>query len=689
MVSALALGVVLLPVFKQPWMKVTLPTFIDFVRRYWIHILIVFTIYNSKDALDQLDRLIMANTGLDMTPWIFAVEGSLAYDVQQAFKAPWLTSVLTHFYVAGYMFICYVSIFYFAFFDDRWIADRMTLSLAWVYLIAIPFYLFFNVRVTGDYIPGMETLAYDLTPEIADWFRRIDPFTNGFPSLHIGIPFAVWLCLTRFDEDRRWDRYRHLVLVYIVVTAFAILYLGIHWFVDIIGGVLVASLAVSLAGRTSGPWWNIFDERTINSRVVTVLTNPKKAFGIVLDRIQGVIRRYREPTSKETGTIVLAIFVVLFALLTWELSHQSLPAGGVEAPQDVAAADGWMATIDNKDAGAVLLIHDLSNLDQEPYEVLNGTIDLDSPFDVQDDHLAIANETALMIFDLGDQTSTNEFEMILSKTMERPERILITSSQTSAYVVMLSNGSLSAVDFSGAQVDINLSQRPILHVQADDLELAVVYEDEPTTVHFARIGTTGSIAIKEINASASAEQDEILSGWGTEVNMSNATIVDIVFDDEFLAATVNVTATDRLVVYNRSSDAQWLASDPKYQVSDPSMNSGILAWSIRDHLNPTSPQTKYMDGEIQFLNFTENQTMLLTSDELHQFGPQVLPEHLVYFEEDENGVVTVHVHNWEPELTVYSNIIMQIGLLSAFLMAFVYAYQRQSERSFLPTNEEE
>ena len=689
MVSALALGVVLLPVFKQPWMKVTLPTFIDFVRRYWIHIVIVFTIYNSKDALDQLDRIIMANTGLDMTPWIFAIEGSLAYDVQQAFKAPWLTALLTHFYVAGYMFICYVSIFYFAFFDDRWIADRMTLSLAWVYLIAIPFYLFFNVRVTGDYIPGMETLAYDLTPEIADWFRRIDPFTNGFPSLHIGIPFAVWLCLTRFDEDRRWNRYRHLVLVYTIVTAFAIIYLGIHWFVDIIGGVLVASLAVSLAGRTSGPWWSIFDERTINSRVVTVLTNPKKAFGIVLDRIQGVVRRYREPSSKETGTIVLAIFMVLFALLTWELSHQSLPAGGVEAPQDVAAADGWMATIDNKGTGAVLLIHDLSDLEQEPYEILNGSIDLDSPFDVQDDHLAIANGTTLMIFDLGDQTSTNEFEMILSKEMERPERILITSSQTSAYVVMLSNGSLSAVDFSGAQVDINLSQRPILHVQASDLELAVVYEDEPTTVHFARIGTTGSIAIKEINASASAEQDEILSGWGTEVNMSNATIVDIVFDDEFLAATVNVTATDRLVVYNRSSDAQWLASDPKYQVSDPSMNSGILAWSARDHLNPTSPQTKYMDGEIQFLNFTENQTMLLTSDELHQFGPQVLPEHLVYFEEDENGVVTVHVHSWEPELTVYSNIIMQIGLLSAFLMAFVYAYQRQSERSYLPTQEEE
>jgi len=62
------------------------------------------------------------------------------------------------------MFICYVSVFYVAYFDDRWMADRIVLSIAWVYILAVPFYLFFNVRVTGDVIPGMETIAYDLTP---------------------------------------------------------------------------------------------------------------------------------------------------------------------------------------------------------------------------------------------------------------------------------------------------------------------------------------------------------------------------------------------------------------------------------------------------------------------------------------------------------------------------------------------
>ena len=211
LISALAIGVILLPVYKPKWMNLSLNSFVDFFRRYWIHILMVFLIYNAKDFLDQVDRILMASAGFDMTPYIWAVEGDLTLKVQQTFETNWLSHTLTHFYVVGFMFICYVSIFYFAYFDDRWIADRVTLSIAYVYLLAVPFYLFFNVRVTSDTIPEMNAIAYTLTPEIADWFRRIDPFSNGMPSLHIGIPFCVWLCLMRFDHDNRWKRYRHTV----------------------------------------------------------------------------------------------------------------------------------------------------------------------------------------------------------------------------------------------------------------------------------------------------------------------------------------------------------------------------------------------------------------------------------------------------------------------------------------------
>ena len=69
-----------MPFIKPPWAKVTMDGFIDFLRRYWLHIGIVLTIYNAKDFLDEVDRILMANTDgmLNMTPWIYAIEGEMA-----------------------------------------------------------------------------------------------------------------------------------------------------------------------------------------------------------------------------------------------------------------------------------------------------------------------------------------------------------------------------------------------------------------------------------------------------------------------------------------------------------------------------------------------------------------------------------------------------------------------------------
>ena len=84
LISALAIGVLLMPIIKPPWAIVTGNGFIDFLRRYWIHILIVLSIYNAKDFLDEVDRILMANTDgmLNMTPWIYAIEGDMSLWVQ-------------------------------------------------------------------------------------------------------------------------------------------------------------------------------------------------------------------------------------------------------------------------------------------------------------------------------------------------------------------------------------------------------------------------------------------------------------------------------------------------------------------------------------------------------------------------------------------------------------------------------
>ena len=61
----------------------------------------------------------MANTHLDATPFIYAIEGDMVLWVQQFFLNDALTFLLTHYYVAGYMLVTYTASLYFVYFDDR------------------------------------------------------------------------------------------------------------------------------------------------------------------------------------------------------------------------------------------------------------------------------------------------------------------------------------------------------------------------------------------------------------------------------------------------------------------------------------------------------------------------------------------------------------------------------------------
>ena len=255
--GAILISISLMPLLKPTFAKMSADGFIDMFRRYWAHMVIVFSVYLWKDVLDGLDRVLMANTQLDMTFLVYSIEGDTVLWVQDGLRSDSLDLLMTHFYVMGFMTATFSSFIYPIYFDDRHMADRVSLSMFWVYILAIPFYLFFNVKVTGNYVEGMETIAYDLTPEIHNWFNRIDPFTNGMPSLHIGLPFAIWLSMHRWDEDGRWKKFRNFLVIFILATSISIVYLGIHWFVDIIGGMVIGIIAVNLTSKTHSSIWKL------------------------------------------------------------------------------------------------------------------------------------------------------------------------------------------------------------------------------------------------------------------------------------------------------------------------------------------------------------------------------------------------------------------------------------------------
>ena len=151
---------------------------------------------------------------------------------------------------------------------------------------------------------------------------------------------------------------------------------------------------------------------------------------------------------------------------------------------------------------------------------------------------------------------------------------------------------------------------------------------------------------------------------------------------------MNVSSVDRLVLIERNTGDYSLIGDVKYSSYDPSINNGVIAWAMKDHLNPSSPIEEYFDGEIMYMNLSDNFTHVLTADELDQWGPIVLENHIVYFEESDDGVI-IRVQSWVPELKTYSNIVLQFGALIGIILIFVYFNQRQIEtRDELQAEEE-
>ena len=675
LISALAVGVFLMPYFKPPWAKLTLTGFVDFIRRYWLHLLIALVIYNAKDWLDQIDRMLMARTGLDMTPYIYAIEGDLVVLFQDAFRAAWLDVFMTHFYIAGFMFITYASIFYVTYFDDRWMADRVALCVAWVYLLAIPFYLFFNVRVTGFYIEDMDAIAYTLNPEIEDWFRRIDAFTNCMPSLHIAVPFAIWLTFRKHDHDGRWNRFQNMTLGYIILTAFAIIYLGIHWFVDIIGGMILATFAVNLMEKTNDPVWKFFDERTINSRLATLLTRPAHSASLLFGRIKNYARTWLKPTSKETGTFIVVIMILTAAVITWDLTHNELPAEGVQSAQGAVASEGWLATMDNQSGEAIVLIHDVANPLSNPTTVAQPLMQFDSPYALFENYLVMANDSQLRVIDVDTPNV-----VLLQQDVTGIQSLQMTSLQGRPVVLYIANDALHAVNIEGQDVQVpTLPNSETIHLMSvSGIEILLVSEEQPDTLRIGTIGTSGSLNII-MNASTTEEQNLELEEWGQTVDDNNASIEQVSFDSQHIAVRMNVSALDRMVIYDRSTGEQWLGFDPIYPVGNLSMGYGYVVWEAKDHYNPLSFTDKYGDWEIHQLHLATNYSEQLTSDTIDQVNPIALEGGLAYIEVEDDGEVTINVLTRGTELATYSSIVLQWSVLLLIALTFIYIMQRQDE----------
>ncbi len=242
------------------------------VQDYWVHFALFGVIQTLKTYVDSLNDPIRGLLG-NFTFLIHTLEGDLVIWIQQTFQHPVLTELLNFNYLFGFMLLSFLSVMIAAYADDREVANQMILVLLVLYILTLPIYVFFNVQVTSDYLPGMKSLLYHSRESYFTFFATADPLDNAWPSLHIGIPYAYVLVLWWTLRDRGirplasgYAPFLYFAMAQLAVYSFSVLYLGVHWVLDIPGGLLMGYLGAMITKEIHRDAFSVIDRfaRRIN-----------------------------------------------------------------------------------------------------------------------------------------------------------------------------------------------------------------------------------------------------------------------------------------------------------------------------------------------------------------------------------------------------------------------------------------
>ena len=122
----------------------------------------------------------------------------------------------------------------------------LAFSLLFLYLFALPFYLFFPVTnvYTHYHIPSALNMVI---PQIETFFYSTTTQNNCFPSLHTAMSIIIFQTI-RVVNNKRFNYLGFFVMVTVIIS---VLYLCIHWILDVIAGIIIALSALYLSKKTN------------------------------------------------------------------------------------------------------------------------------------------------------------------------------------------------------------------------------------------------------------------------------------------------------------------------------------------------------------------------------------------------------------------------------------------------------
>jgi len=199
----------------------------------YLFIIIGVVIFHLVEV-NIIDPIITRMIGRDFADFIQKIEGDKVILMSQ-YWTPLLVYFFVFIYIAIYPFFLWFSPLYFILTDEKKPLKMLSYGLLLIYAISLPFYLFLPITNVYKHY-GINSALESVIPTIDSFFYATTTQNNTLPSLHVAMSILIV-----------WSIYltRNKTLTYfgvfcMILVIFSVIYLVIHWIIDVISGILLA-----------------------------------------------------------------------------------------------------------------------------------------------------------------------------------------------------------------------------------------------------------------------------------------------------------------------------------------------------------------------------------------------------------------------------------------------------------------
>lgn len=190
-----------------------------------------------------IDPYVTNWVGYDYANIIKNLENGFVY----SFTNYWVSGLIYFFviiYIFVYVFTLWFAPLYFIIADKKQSLKTLAYGLLIIYLVALPFYLFLPISNVYTYYNSPSALE-TVMPSIEKFFYVTTTTNNCLPSLHTAMSILVAYCFS-LTGNKKLKYFGIFVAITVIIS---VVYLSIHWFIDVFTGIILSLGAIFLLKR--------------------------------------------------------------------------------------------------------------------------------------------------------------------------------------------------------------------------------------------------------------------------------------------------------------------------------------------------------------------------------------------------------------------------------------------------------